>query len=70
MAKFNWERIDEPKLFTSDPIVSRARVPGGWLIWTRTGELGGLTFYPDPDHSWNGETLDTSPDSDEPSRQK
>jgi hypothetical protein len=35
------------------------RVPGGWLvfIWTpgRNG-LGGATFYPDPDHTWDGGT--------------
>lgn len=39
----------------------RARVPGGWLIfiWTpgRNG-LGGVTFYPDPTHAWDGGTLD------------
>jgi hypothetical protein len=37
----------------------RARVPRGWLvfIWTpgRSG-LGGATFYPDPDHTWDGGT--------------
>ena len=36
----------------------RARVPGGWLIfiWTpgRGGLSGGVTFYPDPDHTWDG----------------
>lgn len=39
--------------------VYRARVPGGWLIfiWTpgRSG-LGSATFYPDPNHEWNGGT--------------
>ena len=37
----------------------RARVPGGWLIFICTpgrGGLGGATFYPDPDHRWNGAT--------------
>lgn len=37
----------------------RARVPGGWLIfiWTpgRDG-LCGTTFYPDPNHTWDGGT--------------
>ena len=37
----------------------RARVPGGWLIfiWTpgRSG-LGAVTFYPDPNHAWDGGT--------------
>jgi hypothetical protein len=37
----------------------RARVAGGWLvfIWTPgRGGLGGVTFYPDPDHAWDGGT--------------
>ena len=33
--------------------LSRAKVPGGWLIATAQGSV---TFYPDPQHSWNGET--------------
>lgn len=37
----------------------RARVPGGWLIFTRTpgpSGLGGVTFYTDPNHAWDGGT--------------
>lgn len=37
----------------------RARVAGGWLIFIWTPErngLGGATFYPDPDHLWDGGT--------------
>lgn len=39
----------------------RAKVPGGWLVsvqWA-SGDGGGagLTFYPDPAHSWNPERL-------------
>ena len=48
----------------------RARVPGGWLIfiWTpgRSG-LGGVTFYPDPNHAWDGGTQEAGAD---PSRKK
>jgi len=35
----------------------RARVLGGWLIFIRTpgpSGLGGVTFYPDPTHAWDG----------------
>jgi hypothetical protein len=37
----------------------RAKVPGGWLIYASDGyhHHGGLTFYPDPDHRWNGSSL-------------
>ena len=33
---------------------SRAKVPGGWLISITNG---GMTFYPDPNHSWDGASL-------------
>ncbi len=34
--------------------VHRARVPGGWLVYASNGyhHHGGITFYPDPSHSW------------------
>jgi hypothetical protein len=37
----------------------RARVPGGWLIFTwipGRGGVCGVTFYPDPNHVWDGGT--------------
>jgi hypothetical protein len=37
----------------------RARVPGGWLIFVSApghGGLGGVTFYADPKHAWDGGT--------------
>lgn len=37
----------------------RSRVPGGWLIFTWTpgrDGLCGVTFFPDPNHAWNGGT--------------
>ncbi len=39
---------------------SRSKVPGGWLIAaisTTNRECHGLTFYPDPDHTWDGSSL-------------
>ena len=37
----------------------RAKVPGGWLIYAADGyhHHGGITFYPDPEHRWNGSSL-------------
>lgn len=39
--------------------VYRAKVPGGWLVYVCNGyhHHGGVTFYPDPSHSWTGESL-------------
>lgn len=36
-------------------IFFRTPVPGGWLISTAEGES--LTFLPDSDHRWNGDSL-------------
>jgi hypothetical protein len=33
--------------------VARAKVPGGWLVALGTG----VTFYPDPEHAWDGQSL-------------
>jgi len=37
--------------------VVRAKVPGGWLIGLRASGAGGVTFYPDPKHEWDGSSL-------------
>jgi hypothetical protein len=34
--------------------LSRAKVPGGWLLTTTQGGIG---FYPDARHEWTGESL-------------
>jgi hypothetical protein len=33
--------------------VFRTRVPGGWLVLV-IQNTSGLTFYPDPEHKWDG----------------
>ncbi len=36
----------------------RTKVPGGWLVMVAIGGgQAGLTFYPDPGHSWDGSSL-------------
>lgn len=37
--------------------IRRAKVPGGWLITHNWSEAGGLTFFPDPEHKWDGSSL-------------
>ena len=37
----------------------RARIAGGWLVFIETpgrGGMCGVTFYPDPNHTWDGGT--------------
>jgi hypothetical protein len=43
-----WETLN------SQPVTRRTKVPGGWLI---AAPGAGLTFYPDPDHEWDGGSL-------------
>lgn len=38
-------------------IMRRAKVPGGWLLTVGVGNGGGVTFYPDPKHQWDGSSL-------------
>jgi hypothetical protein len=36
----------------------RAKVPGGWfIVWRRDANAGGIAFYPDPHHKWDGNSL-------------
>ncbi len=60
--KLTWEKLNsgrgDEKWYHSSWEVQRAKVPNGWLILVRGGDAGGgLTFYPDSDHKWNGGSL-------------
>ncbi len=37
--------------------VYRAKVYGGWLVRISAYEAEALTFYPDPNHVWDGSSL-------------
>lgn len=60
---FNMQKLDlrlegkKPGMM-NDIAVYRAQVPGGWLVAFWTSGMG-VTFYPDPEHAWDGGTLDT-----------
>ena len=61
-----WEKVETAQMLT-DPglfggtgnikvLLSRAQVPGGWLVLAATtlgdGYPVSITFYPDPTHLW------------------
>ena len=48
-----WELLD-----SDTGLTKRAKVPGGWLVKFLVGEGVGGLFYPDPDHSWDGASLE------------
>ena len=37
--------------------IFRAKVPGGWLVQVYQPDGCGITFYPDPEHEWDGGSL-------------
>ena len=47
MVSIEWEHIGGG--------MTRAMVPGGWLVTAKGAHLvgEGMTFVPDPNHSWN-----------------
>jgi hypothetical protein len=49
-SRLQWEQLDSGRF----PL-SRAKVPGGWLVTTGGGS--GIAFYPDPGHEWDGSSL-------------
>lgn len=58
-----WEKIQscEPRHEFANGAFYRSPVPGGWLlmIFWQMGHPGGpaMCFYPDPTHSWDGNSL-------------
>jgi hypothetical protein len=39
----------------------RSKVPGGWIfssVFILAGESAGVTFIPDPEHKWDGNSLE------------
>jgi hypothetical protein len=62
----NGEKAVEPmlrweRLRSNYGDVRRTKVPGGWLLSMEAGTGGGLVFYPDPGHRWDGEGADRQP---------
>jgi len=53
-----WEKLQIKGLPWMSKIM-RAKIPGGWLVLSENGFSGGITFVPDPNHEWNGESLPT-----------
>jgi hypothetical protein len=55
-----WESLPFTVAKANIDRVLRTAVPGGWLVFvyystvTNSFGYGGLTFYPDPDHEWDG----------------
>jgi len=54
MPTLKFERLEVDTLSAR---VSRTKIPGGWLLIVTSNSGGGLTFYSDPEHKWDGNSL-------------
>jgi len=54
MPKIKFEKLD---VGTLGARLSRAKIPGGWLLIATSNSGGGLTFCADPQHKWDGNSL-------------
>jgi hypothetical protein len=55
-----WQELDSSRagrgILRLEWKVHRAKVPGGWLVLV-IHNTNGVTFYPDPEHKWDGGSL-------------
>ena len=49
---FFWEKLNSGAVPTA-----RAKLPGGWLIAVGENSSRSIAFFPDPAHTWDGQTL-------------
>lgn len=54
MPKIQFEKLD---VNLPSVRVNRAKIPGGWLLIVTSNSGSGLTFYSDPQHKWDGNSL-------------
>jgi hypothetical protein len=55
--KLVFEKLDPVvKGMLGNFIAWRSKVPGGWLIAVKEGTVT-VTFFPDPEHQWDGGSL-------------
>ena len=52
-SKLRWEQLDSGPGMPG-PYLLRAKVPGGWLVALARASV---TFYPDPEHQWDGSSV-------------
>lgn len=55
-AQLVWEKLDSKGGGVMHWDVHRTKVPGGWLVLV-IHNTAGLSFYPDPEHKWDGGSL-------------
>jgi len=57
MSKLKFEKLE---VEGQSVRVNRAKIPGGWLLVVMSNSGGGVTFCPDPEHKWDGKSIENS----------
>jgi hypothetical protein len=57
MSKLKFEKLE---VEGQSVRVNRAKIPGGWLLVVMSNSGGGVTFCPDPEHKWDGKSIESS----------
>lgn len=52
------KRSFDGKFYNDTYLPWRAKIPGGWLVRQQFDEGVAMTFVPDPNHVWDGSSLD------------
>jgi hypothetical protein len=52
-----FERLEVTSEWHSPHYFFRSKIPGGWLIYYSRTDSVVLTFVPDPEHKWDGNSL-------------
>lgn len=48
-----WEKLKSDRM----GVVYRSKVPGGWFVLVKENDETSITFYPDPNHQWDGNSI-------------
>ena len=60
MTQLRWEQLNNDLKganYASGWRTYRTKVPGGWLVVVESETSHGISFYPDPQHKWDGNSL-------------
>lgn len=63
--ELQWEKLnstrEDQRWYNAEWETHRTKVSGGWLVIVRTegSTPQGVAFYPDPEHKWNGGSVET-----------
>ena len=58
MLKFESLKIEQYDGYMRMTPMVRSKIPGGWIVVMTGGQERSIAFVPDPNHTWDGSSLD------------